>query len=195
MPEIYRHRSLVESSKREKEVGEFEYERKTKNKANPHLEAMYVVVGDTVAQNPYGHTALFCRKVLDRKTNYEKYKPIIGFFWSFISSNSTTIQSLSEYFQSRAAPSQLVTMYESIPYQDETRFPGVFNMITSKVNREMHLLQTNRRILRNIMGTNRTRPTRWRSIIGREPPMEAPPEKKKAAVKKAALKKKGKGRK
>lgn len=72
----------------------------------------------------------------------------------------------------------------------------MFNMITKTVNWEMHLLDTKRRVLRNIMGTNRTRPTRWRSIIGREPPLEPTLEEKAAAKKAAAaLRKKGKGRK
>ncbi|TLD31878.1 hypothetical protein E2P81_ATG07368 [Venturia nashicola] len=135
-------------------------------------EAIYVMVGDTIAQNPYGHCALFCRRVLSLKTNAPKYIPLTGFFWSFISSNSTTVQSLSEYFHSRAAPSQLVTLYERIHCQDEVRFPEMFNMITETVNWEMHLLKMNRRTLRNIMGTNRTKPTRWRSMIGRDPPVE-----------------------
>jgi hypothetical protein len=128
-------------------------------------EALYVVVGDTVMQNPYGHTALFCRKVKDQKTGYEKYKPVVGFFWSFINSNSTTVQSLAEYFHSRAAPSQLVGLYERIPPQDKIRFPEVFNIMTRTVNQEMKLLENGRRILRNTMGTNRHRPTRWRSNI------------------------------
>jgi hypothetical protein len=131
-------------------------------------DALFVVVGDTIMQNPYGHTALFCRKVEDKKTGYEKYKPVVGFFWSFVSSNSTTVQSLSEYFHSRAAPSQLVDLYERIPPEDNIRFQEVFTMITRTVNKEMKLLESGERILKNIMGTNRHRPTRWRSTLLRK---------------------------
>lgn len=142
-----------------------------------------MIIGDTIAQNPYGHTAVFCRRVFTRTTEYVKYIPVVGFFWSFIASNSTTVQSLSEYFHTRAAPSQLVTLHERIPHQNKKRFREVFGMMAQTVNREMHLLETRQRILRNIMGTNRTRPTRWRAIIGREPPVEVAKEKKKAAPK------------
>lgn len=157
-------------------------------------EAMYVVVGDTVMQNPYGHTALFCKKVKDRRTGYEKYTPVVGFFWSFINSNSTTVQSLSEYFHARAAPSQLVSIYERIPYQDEIRFPGMFNMMKRTVNKEIHLLETNGRCLRNVMGTNRAKPTRWRSIIQKQGLIQetAPPEEKVAPKSVAPKKRKEK---
>ncbi|QDS76844.1 hypothetical protein FKW77_003164 [Venturia effusa] len=158
-------------------------------------EALYVIVGDTISQNPYGHTLLFCRRVIDRPTGYDKYIPLRAFFYSFTASTSTTIQSLSEYFQTRAVPSQLVTLYERIPYQDEARFPEVFNMMTDTVNREMNLLKMGRRVLRNIMGTNRAKPTRWRCIVGLEPPVVVVPEKKKKkAVRKVVSKKKKKTR-
>jgi hypothetical protein len=157
-------------------------------------DAIYVVVGDTVMQNPYGHTALFCRQVKDKKTGYDKYKPIVGFFWSFKGSNSTTVQSISEYFHSRAAPSQLVAIYERIPFQDKVRFLEVFTMITRTVNKEMKALERGRRLLKNTMGNNRHTPTRWRSnvqdlkklLVAEDAEVIAPPKKEVAPKKKKA---------
>jgi hypothetical protein len=156
-------------------------------------DAIYVVVGDTVMQNPYGHTALFCRKVRDKKTRYDKYKPVVGFFWSFKGSNSTTVQSISEYFHSRAAPSQLVTIYERIPFQDKVRFPEVFTMITRTVNKEMKALEGGGKLLKNTLGNNRHTPTRWRSnvqdlkkLLVADAEVIAPPKKEATLKKKKA---------
>jgi hypothetical protein len=131
-------------------------------------DAIYVIVGDTIMSNPYGHAALFCRRVTNPKTGYERYKPAVGFFWSFAKLRGTTVHSLTEYFHG-AAQEQIVDLYERVPPEDEKRFREVYGLLTRTVNREMAALERNERILRNIIGANRGRPTRWRSVVKQKP--------------------------
>jgi len=102
--------------------------------------------------------------MLNACLEHERYKPAVGFYWSFERERGNQVYSLSEYFHG-AAESHIVDLYERIRPEDPKRFGDVYGLLTRTVNKEMAALASGERDLINLMGHNRTRPTRWRSVV------------------------------
>jgi hypothetical protein len=126
-------------------------------------DALFIIVGEKITASPYGHALLFAR-LRHPYTSYECYEPVMGFYYNYAGSKSTTCWSMNEYFDD-ATMAGIVDLYERVRPEHHIKFRQVFGMVSETVNNEMVEVGEGKRCLKNCYGQNRVNATRWRSRI------------------------------